>query len=790
MPENSARRRSRLRYLEAGVVATAWLVVLAVSILCLEHAGEHFGNIAAYLGAWVVGCTFPGVMVWRALAGHTTIVRELGFGSVLGIVLELIAWAVATAVHVRSLMWLLPALVVILFAAVPDLRRHWFPRRTVESRTPLGWHVAMAVVISLALFRFYELSMIRALPPAPSVIARDTWYNSALSYELSRTLRPRDPFAEGIPLRYHWFADAHITATAELSRTPIVNAMINLWLVPILIVLLLAVAAAAQQFMDGPRLVRRDGTVLSDARRWWAGPVAAFFVLVAPALWRFGSPGTQRVGDGFVVTSPSGILAMVLVVALVGPVLDFLRGRARAGTWVVLALMLACCVGTKPSILPVVAFGAAVVLVFELVSDRHLNRPMAFIVCVSALLAVAAAPILTGSTGGSHFQLLGLMSVDPSYVQLMGGSPVVGAAGGWLVPALAQRVPHAIPIIGMLFLAWVLTETPRLLCLTGLVLRPLRTDPGVQWACGVIVGGYGGMWVLAHPGYSEHYFWTVTLALSTTVTVTNAVRLLPASRRARTLVLPVMAVAVPAAAAAYYTTTGQRVNVHASTWSVIGGRLRPYGVMFAVLALVVLAIVLIRRFVRRSSVLPVVGVIAFCLAACLPVPVIEVSKALPSHVDPPLQVGRDYRYVAPEQERAAIWLRTHSASTAVVATNMFCWPMGKDTPHCIHNSMWLSGLSGRRMVLGDWSYTAPNLSNSNGILQLNQLPSPWPERQRLSTEAVQNPTPAVLRTLRQDYGAGWIFADDRATTISPRLAALASLRYESTHIRIYRLLGG
>ncbi|MBA3529922.1 MAG: hypothetical protein H0T91_11575, partial [Propionibacteriaceae bacterium] len=520
----------------------------------------------AYLAMWVVGCTFPGVMVWRALAGHSTIVKELGFGSVLGIVLQLIFWAGATSLGHPKWMVVLPIGVLIVFTVVPRLRRHWRPPRPTRLRTPARWHVAMAVVIALALYRFYRLTMVRrVLPPEPSLVSRDTWYNSAVSYELSRTIRPRDPFAVGEKLNYHWFADAHVTATAQLSGAPIVNAMITLWLVPIMIVLLLAVAAAAQHFMDGPRLIGPHGTVLSDIRRWWVGPVAAFCCLVAPALWRFGRPGTQRVGDGFVASSPSGILAMVLILALVGPMLDLLRHRARAGTWVILTVLLAACVGTKPSILPVVAFGAIVVLVVDLIQKRGLNRPMAYVVGFSALLALGAAPILTGSTGGSHLQLLALVSIDPSYARLLDGKPVVPAAGGWLVPALAERLPDAVPIIAMLLVVWVLTETPRLLSLAGLVVQPLRSDPGVLWACGLVSGGYAAMWVLAHPGYSQHYFWTVTLAFSTVLTVSNGARLLPASRRARTLIVPLILVSVPAVVAAYLTTTGDPVDLDGPT---------------------------------------------------------------------------------------------------------------------------------------------------------------------------------------------------------------------------------
>jgi hypothetical protein len=134
-----------------------------------------------------------------------------------------------------------------------------------------------------------------------------------------------------------------------------------------------------------------------------------------------------------------------------------------------------------------------------------------------------------------------------------------------------------------------------------------------------------------------------------------------------------------------------------------------------------------------------------------------------------------------------LWLQRHSAANAVVATNIFCWPMGKDTPDCMMNSTWLAGLTGRRMVLGDWTYTSANMGRYDGTVQLNRLPAPWPERRRLSTQAVDQPTPQVLAQLRRNYGTRWIFADTRATKISPRLRTLATLRYTSAHIRIFRL---
>ena len=179
-----------------------------------------------------------------------------------GIVLQLLGWAVATALHQPLAMLLLPAGVAVIFALVPKLRRLWWPRRSRKTTTPVRWHVTMAAVCGLAVFS--QISRLPASSTPPELVSADLWYNSALAHELSRTLRPQDPFVLGEPLRYHWFADAHVTATAQLSGVLIVDAIRFFWLIPMIVVVLLAVAAAAQQFMSGPRLRNAAGVALSE----------------------------------------------------------------------------------------------------------------------------------------------------------------------------------------------------------------------------------------------------------------------------------------------------------------------------------------------------------------------------------------------------------------------------------------------------------------------------------------------------------------------------------------------
>jgi hypothetical protein len=339
----------------------------------------------------------------------------------------------------------------------------------------------------------------------------------------------------------------------------------------------------------------------------------------------------------------------------------------------------------------------------------------------------------------------------------------------------------------MLLVVWALTETPRLLSLAGLAARPLRTDPGVRWACGVVAGGYGAMWVLAHPAYSEHYFWTVTVAFGTMLAITNAVRLLPASRRASSLVVPIVLVSLPAAAAVYIASRWPRARLSGSTRAVIIDRLGPYAVALGALVVAVLIVLLLRVVAPRWSLPLLSAVTVFALVATVPASAVQLRRGRGDRFDPLPKVGRDYQYVSPEQSQAALWLNRRTAPTDVVASNMFCWPMGKDTPDCLINSAWLSGISGRRLVLGDLTYTSASQAAYDGTRPPNRMPAPWPERRQLSTRAVENPTPQVLGRLRREYDARWVFADRRATPISPKLAQLADLRYRSHNIEIYRL---
>lgn len=89
---------------DAGLVS-GWFLVAVVVVTALSRSGDQPWTVATYLLVWAVSTTVPGVLVWRVLGRATSVVQELGFGSVLGIGLLLLAWLPATLLGRPWLMW-------------------------------------------------------------------------------------------------------------------------------------------------------------------------------------------------------------------------------------------------------------------------------------------------------------------------------------------------------------------------------------------------------------------------------------------------------------------------------------------------------------------------------------------------------------------------------------------------------------------------------------------------------------------------------------------------------------
>ena len=768
-----------------AATAIGWLLVLAVVAVGLTTVGDPATSVVGYFGIWLVSTTVPGVLVWRALARPTSIVQELGFGSVLGIALLLLfAWLPATLVGQPLLMWWWPPAVFAAFVAVPSWRRHWWPRRLPGHQTTAGWHAAMMVVCTLAFARMYVIALeFWPLPPkSSSTIFQDAWYQLSLTQALGHGLAVDDPAVAGVTLHYHWFSNAHIAATQALSGLPAPEVHLHLWLVPMLMTLLFAVAAATERVLQGP-----EGSNTPSVR-WWAGPVAALLAGALPAAWFLGTPRLPDIDNGFVHSSPSGILALVVVLALVGPVLDVLHGLAGRGTWLLLVVLLVLGAGTKPSLLPVIACGGLLVLVTQWVRTRTFPRQPAILTLLPLLLIPIAAVALFGSTDGSRLQLFQTLALDPAFDEAVEGDGSLPGRGGWLAPDLVDASGQVWEVALGLLALFILTELPRLIGVAGPLTASLRRDEGTWWCAGVVGAGFCGLWVLSHPGYSQHYFWRIVIPLGIVLTVTTIVRLLPEGPGGA-WPLAVMTIAGIVTAAVF-------VEPHAESLGqeeirefsyLVPDRLVPYAVAIGVMAVTILTLRVLP--VRRGW----TRVPALALAAWFTCAVGATAAAYDFHGSvqfaraDPVIMPTGPRHISGDEQRAALWLNEHSDEDDVVATNVFCLPVPYRAD-CHHGSFWVPALTGRQMFISGWAYTERNLEayGRGGYVPYQRLRSPWPDRVSLSLKAVRSPTPAVIAQLER-RGVHWIFADRRATRISPRLDELATLEFRNDEVQIYRL---
>ena len=82
------------------------LAALAAVVAILLHAGTPVLEIARYF-AYAVGVVVPGTLVYRTLRGPVfTLVEDIAMGAAVGLVLELVAWAVLSVLDIRSFAWL------------------------------------------------------------------------------------------------------------------------------------------------------------------------------------------------------------------------------------------------------------------------------------------------------------------------------------------------------------------------------------------------------------------------------------------------------------------------------------------------------------------------------------------------------------------------------------------------------------------------------------------------------------------------------------------------------------
>ncbi|MGE5829834.1 MAG: hypothetical protein ACM30G_15945 [Micromonosporaceae bacterium] len=743
----------------AAPLLPAWLpaaVVAAAAAIVWLATGTASADIIRYAGYVGYAVVAPGTLVYRALRRTPfTLVEDLAYGAAVGLVLEIAAWALWSALGLGGWLWTWPLVVLGAFAAVPRLRRHWWVRGYTRVPAGFAWSVAAVCVFFLGYLYVVFLNVNPILPATNDrLVYVDLPYQLSLAGEAKHHFPMHLPQVAQEPLQYHWFDFAHMGAASLISGVdlPVVFYRLDVPLICLASIVALAVT--------GWRASGRPAV----------GAIAAALTYVVgelnfnkPEGWPFGTIAT------FIVWSSMSMnYSWLLLIALIGVLVSVVAsadhpvasmGRGALGLTALLALGSA---GAKTSSLPVVLGALAIAAVVALLRRRRIERMLlAAIVIVLGAEAFAYVFIYAFATHGTMIKpFWGMRRFYPA-----GGGPLVMAA---IAAAFAGNM--------LLRLAGV----PVLLALRGF--RQRLGD--VEWLLlGGLAAGFGAYLVVGHLGDGNQYFyrdgWMFGIIASAwgVVLLADRARLTPAFRAGLAAAGAVFAVALVAAQLRYAGPT---------VWHQPMDPLVPVLRWLGVLALLALLGAMWWRVLRslqpalrgRGGLVLLTGV----LLAGMPGLVMDAASA---HAQPN---GGGYVgvWLPAYRVEAARWLRDHSSPDDVIATNAHCLYITEEG-YCDSRSFWLSTYAERRVLIEGWLF-APRTAELVEQTGAGVYTPFWDQALlRLNDAAFTAPSSDLLARLRDEYGVRWLVLDRAWHEEPAELLDLTDKRYDDGVIAIYRL---
>lgn len=757
---------------------------VALLLAALLATDTSVNNIARYAGYVLWGVLLPGTLVFRSLRRTpNTLVEDLALGAVTGLALELAAWAVFMALGIQSAITLWPLAVVIPFAAVPRLRRHWRPRG--YTRVPLGWSWSVSGTVAIATAYLYRVYLERTpiLPTGDQRIFVDLPYQLSLAGNAKHDFPVTLPQVAGEPLHYHWFAFVHEAMTSMVGHIDLPVVQMRL-MIPALCALTMVVIAVVAWRLTG---------------RPWAGPVAGLLVFAIGEFnaWptsalAFGSPETSLM----VWASVSMTYSQPLLFALIGAVGEGLRtagsrtdaeaksGDAKhsvpalgRGLYVLAGLFAFASSAAKATSLPVTLAGLALAGLVALLSTRRIPWT------IVALGTVVGAGQLFSTALIFHFQSYGLKP-----------EPLINLRGYWTDPQHVRSAASQAFVIAAVWAAFLLNTQLRVVGMVPLLWRRrLRLEP-VQWF--LLGGAIGGPAIfLMLNGWNASYFTHAGLAFGALLSAWGYCEVferaaLPAGAKT-SLAIGSLAFVGLFAWAVYH----QAPDWLDSTQRTLGITLASKPGYFSLLPILTAGVTLavattvlgllwwaasraLPALRRRGGVVLLTGALvagAPTLLMDLPTPTEGVavwgSLPLPGKVD------------------AARWIRDHSKPTDVLATNEHCWspddyanPQEVSAPadHCNNQAFTLSGYSERSVLIEGWAFAPRNMATQSTAF--------WdPALLDMNDAAVYHPTATVLDDLHNEHNVRYLVVNRRAGTESPLLKTFATNVYDNGNYGVYEL---
>jgi hypothetical protein len=735
--------------------APAALAIAAVCVALLA-TGTPIEDLARYAGYALLAIVLPGTLVFRALRRRPhTLLEDLAVGAAVGLVLELGAWAAFTALDAERWLRFWPLLVVVPFAVLPRLRRHW--RVHGYAPLPAGWSWSVAALI-VGFTAYLTESFLLRNPILPVREDQAQYIDLAFQLSLAGAATHQAPLevpqVAGEPLHYHWFGFVHMGAASLVSGVDLPTVFFRL-AVPALCALAITLVAVAGWRITG---------------RAYVGAGAAVLMF---AIGEFGYENGVRQLFGTQVTfivwgSPSMTYSWILLIPLIAVLAELVAPARRdhvpalgRGAWVLAAVLLAGSAGAKASSLPVVLAALALTVLVQLLARRRPVGPALAATAAVLAVQVAATAVLFRFTshGVAVRPLQGLSAYVPD------DASGLAAVLMWAMVTVAFVLNLHLRLAGIVALTWH---------------RRGRLDPVQVFLLGGTLAGTAIYLLVGHPGDSNQYFIRAGFAFGVILSAwgyaeaLDRARLSPAAR---------VALGTGAATLAVAATTVQAVWWSPDRRPGAFPALVPLLVWAGMLAVAALVGALVWALLRPRwpGLLGRGGVVLLTAVLVIGAPGLVMDAAAARRYPN----GGAYAVVPMPQSRvdAARWVYEHSRTDDVLATNVHCRALLAGG--CDARSFWLSGYAQRAVLVEGWAFAPRVVGRPGGAAE----PFWDAARLRRNDEAFRAPSVAGLADLRDRYKLRWLVADRAEGPVSPLLDVLADRRYDNGRVVVYELRG-
>lgn len=728
------------------------LLICGGMLVVASHFGAGSEEIVRALVAVVLAQIVPGALIWRLVRPvRGWLLEDLVMGLAVGAVLAVPTQLVAVATGLRSLTWAVPALVAIGLLAAPRTRRRVLSR--AWEPLPWGWATVACTACAVPLLRVLEIFRQPVRWDGWASFYVDVHFHIALVGELLHRLPTHYPQVTGEPLTYHWFSYAWTAHIAELSGAEADTLLLRLDPVLLLVAVPLAIA------FTGARVT---GSVWVGA-----GSAVAAFLVQEVQPWTLGSPNSTPLHSPLSPTQQFGMLVLMPAVALIA-----LRWRREVprGTVVLLVAALAATGGAKGSTLPVVVAGLllASVLVVLLRAAPGLRRLVWADTALSVLVLVVLQRTMFAGGGGG----IRLMPPD-AFLESRVGLMTDGAVG--------LGTPAGVALATLVLVAML---SPFLAIAVVLLSREGRRDPTAWLLTGAGISGICAVLLLGHPGSSQYYFYFTALGLVEIAVAWGVSMALRGSPAPRTRLAAAAAIGFLAMALTQWLLAadeGDAVQA-SSAYAAVGTLL-----MLVVGGAVAVAIVERRRSVTAPQPLArtvaLVSVVAIAGAGLVsPVRLLLGWEPPPSGVTADASPGQ----IHSSQLRALRWLRDHSDTDDVVATNLHCRDVISRS--CDHRHFAVAAYTERRVLVEGWAYTdrAIRSWDPGGDTHFAREPFWDQELLELNDGFIREPTADGAARL-YELGVRWLVVDSRPRH-AVSLAPYAEERRTATGLTVHELI--